>query len=148
MEDIDEDNFDIVESDGEDEELELSSQEDEDVLETGEHLTFDKHTGEAMEMHPVSSASAEGGGGGPEDGEGGGEVFVNFEEEEAVGDAFMAVKPWIGAVVEPNEHPDVDPSPPDEDYALDYVFGYRAEDSRNNVYYNTDGNVVSRTFIL
>jgi len=71
-----------------------------------------------------------------------------FEQEEAVGDAFMAVKPWIGAVVEPSDHPKPNPSPPKEDYKLSYVFGYRAEDSRNNVYYNADGNIVYMTACL
>jgi WD40 repeat protein len=71
-----------------------------------------------------------------------------FEQEEAVGDSFMACKPWIGAIKEPSEHPDEDPSKPDEEYKLEYVFGYRAEDSRNNLYYNADGNVVYMTAAL
>lgn len=68
-------------------------------------------------------------------------------EDEAVG-GFMAVKPWKGAVKEPSDHPDEDPSPPDEEYKLEYVFGYRTENSRNNLYYNADGNVVYMTAAL
>jgi hypothetical protein len=37
----------------------------------------------------------------------------------------MAVKPWIGAIVEPTNHPPVDKSQPDETYELEYVYGYR-----------------------
>ena len=52
------------------------------------------------------------------------------------GEEFMAVKPWIGAVKEPDNHPPVDPSPPDCTYTLEYAYGYRCQDSRQNVYYN------------
>ena len=51
----------------------------------------------------------------------------------------MAVKPWLGAIKEPASHPPVNPSPPNVKYALDYVYGYRCEDSRQNVYFNKDG---------
>lgn len=37
----------------------------------------------------------------------------------------MAVKPWIGAIVEPTNHPPVNKSQPDETYELEYVYGYR-----------------------
>ncbi len=54
-----------------------------------------------------------------------------FEEVDAgTGDQFMAVKPWIGAIKEPSSHPPVNPSPPDARYNLEYVYGYRCEDSR------------------
>lgn len=51
----------------------------------------------------------------------------------------MATKPWIGAIVEPTNHPAVDKSPPDVTYELEYVYGYRCSDSRQNVFYNTSG---------
>ena len=57
----------------------------------------------------------------------------------------MAVKPWIGAIREPDDHPPVDKSKPDTTYALEYVYGYRCQDSRQNVYYNKDGNIVYMT---
>lgn len=60
----------------------------------------------------------------------------------------MAVKPWIGAVFEPSVHNEPNPDKPDETYKLEYVFGYRADDSRNNVYYNAEGNVVYMTACL
>lgn len=60
----------------------------------------------------------------------------------------MAVKPWIGAVMEPDNHPEVNKSKPDETYTLEYVYGYRCQDSRQNVYYNADGNIVYITASL
>jgi microtubule-associated protein-like 6 len=140
MEIEDPDDLEIIDSEGE-EDVEVSSQEDPDAVEESTHMTFDKHKGEPVEMEQVFSS--EGGG----EVEGGGEMEL-FQEEEAVGDAFMAVKPWIGAIAEPTEHPDENPDPPDEEYKLEYVFGYRAEDSRNNLYYNADGNVVYMTACL
>lgn len=60
----------------------------------------------------------------------------------------MAVKPWIGAIAEPDDHPPVNKDPPDQDYSLEYVYGYRCEDSRQNVYYNPEGKVVYMTACL
>lgn len=143
MEIEDPEDLELVASDEEDEELEVDSENDSDAVKEEEHLTFDKHTGEAVTMSEAFSGTNE-------EGEvvGGGEEVNLFDQEEAVGDAFMAVKPWIGAVIEPTEHPDENPDPPDEEYKLEYVFGYRAEDSRNNVFYNADGNIVYMTACL
>jgi len=70
--------------------------------------------------------------------------FFDFEEEEVDIDVqqFLAVKPWIGAIREPTPCPEVNKSKPDQTYALEYVYGYRCQDSRQNVYYNADGNIV------
>ena len=58
-----------------------------------------------------------------------------FEIEEAgEGEQFMAVKPWLGAIAEPTSHPEPNASAPDEDFELEYVYGYRCEDSRQNWY--------------
>lgn len=72
-----------------------------------------------------------------------------FEEVDAgQGEQFMAVKPWIGAVKEPLNHPPADPSPPNVNFTLDYVYGYRCEDSRQNVYFNSNGEAVYMTAAL
>lgn len=73
--------------------------------------------------------------------------FFDFEEEEVNVDAqeFMAVKPWIGAIREPDNHPPVNKSKPDQTYELEYVYGYRCQDSRQNVYYNPNGDIVYMT---
>jgi echinoderm microtubule-associated protein-like 6 len=137
MEIEDPDDLEIVDSGEEDEELEQDSESDLEGVEESEHIVLDKKTGEGIHMTEIVG----------DEGEGGGDVQL-FEQEEAVGDAFLAVKPWIGAMFEPSEHPDPDPSPPDEEFKLEYVFGYRAEDSRNNVFYNSDGNIVYMTACL
>ncbi len=41
-----------------------------------------------------------------------------------------------------------DPSPPDVSYSLEYVYGYRCEDSRQNVYFNANGQAVYMTAAL
>jgi hypothetical protein len=48
----------------------------------------------------------------------------------------MATKPWIGAVKEPENHNEINQDKPSESYALEYVYGYRSSDSRQNVYFN------------
>lgn len=66
-----------------------------------------------------------------------------FEVEEAgEGEQFMAVKPWIGAIMEPDNHPQPNPSPPDVRYKVDYVYGYRSHDTRQNVYFNQNGQAI------
>ncbi len=75
--------------------------------------------------------------------------FDFFEGADAgAGEQFMAVRPYEGAIVEPDEHPDESTSPPDNSYELDYVYGYRAEDSRMNCFYNKDGHAVYFTAAL
>lgn len=77
--------------------------------------------------------------------------FFNFDEEveeAAETKEFLAVKPWIGAIAEPDNHPPVNKDPPDVEYELEYVYGYRCEDSRQNVYYNPEGKVVYMTACL
>lgn len=73
---------------------------------------------------------------------------IPIEDEEGEEKGFMAVKPWIGAIKEPNDHPPVNTSKPDITYAVEYVYGYRCEDSRQNVFYNPDGNIVYMTACL
>ena len=60
----------------------------------------------------------------------------------------MAVKPWIGAIVDPTDPPAVNKDEPDVDYALTWVWGYRAEDSRQNLFLNNSGQAVYMTAAL
>jgi len=71
-----------------------------------------------------------------------------FEAEEAQGQEFMAVKPWIGQIAEPAEHNEANADKPDETYALEYCYGYRSQDSRQNVYFNKDSQVTYMTAAL
>ena len=74
------------------------------------------------------------------------DLFVRVDPGE--GDEFSAVKPWLGAIREPEHHAKFDPYPPDEDYKIDYVFGYRTEESRMNLHFNTTGQLVYPTAAL
>ena len=71
-----------------------------------------------------------------------------FEVEEAEGEQFMAVRPWIGQVEEPDNHNEVNPEKPDASYSLHYVYGYRSADSRQNVHFNSEGNATYMTAAL
>jgi microtubule-associated protein-like 6 len=48
------------------------------------------------------------------------------------GDEFAAVKPWLGAIKEPKNHPKNNKKAPTETYGIDWVFGYRSEEARMN----------------
>lgn len=72
--------------------------------------------------------------------------YEEFEIEEysSKGDEFMAVKPWIGAVKEPTKKMSTKNSTPDSMLELDWVYGYRSYDVRNNLHYvETGENCVS-----
>lgn len=58
------------------------------------------------------------------------------------GDEFAAVKPWLGAIKEPKNHPKINKKAPAEDFAIDWVYGYRSEEARMNCAFNADGNAV------
>lgn len=47
-----------------------------------------------------------------------------------------------------NLDPPPNPSPPDTNFALEYVYGYRCADSRQNVYFNSTGQAVYMTAAL
>lgn len=69
-------------------------------------------------------------------------------EDAGAGEQFMAVKPWIGAIVEPTNHNPPNPAAPNVNYTLEYVYGYRCEDSRQNVFFNTSNQAVYMTAAL
>lgn len=68
-----------------------------------------------------------------------------FDVEEAgAGDEFMAVKPWLGQMREPTDFrkpPKNQEQPPTMQLELEWVHGYRARDSKNNVKILKDGSV-------
>jgi len=50
----------------------------------------------------------------------------------------MAVKPWLGAIRAPSDFngvPENQDEKPDVDISLEYVYGYRVKDSRNNLFF-------------
>ena len=64
------------------------------------------------------------------------------------GDEFAAVKPWLGAIKEPKTHPKANKKAPVEDFAIDWVYGYRSEEARQNCAFNSEGNAVYPTAAL
>lgn len=95
---------------------------DEGDMDYDSRTKFDKKTGEAIEC-------AEG-----KDDDGPESDF--FEVEEAQGEQFMAVLPWKGQVAEPDSHNEPNPEKPEVTYSLEYVYGYRCQDSKQNCYWN------------
>lgn len=61
------------------------------------------------------------------------------------GDEFMAVKPWIGAIVAPSNAPAPNAREPDVRVELEWVYGYQSASSRQNVAYNQFNEVVYHT---
>ena len=64
------------------------------------------------------------------------------------GDEFAAVKPWLGAIKEPKTHPKPNKKAPVEDFAIDWVYGYRSEEARQNCAFNSGGMAVYPTAAL
>ena len=64
------------------------------------------------------------------------------------GDQFMACKPWIGAIKEPDVVPAINPAIPDQQYEIDFVHGYKSDLTRQNLYYNNNQQCVYMTAAL
>ena len=54
----------------------------------------------------------------------------------------MANKPWKGAIKKPSRPQAVDKTPPDVSLEIEYVYGYRCHDVRQNIYYTATGEIV------
>jgi len=63
-------------------------------------------------------------------------------------DQFMAVRPYEAAIAEPIKHNPVNLSAPDVHFELDYVYGYKCSDSRQNIFFNNSDQVVYMTAAL
>ena len=99
------------------EEITKENQEFVEEKQDGRRVRENKQTGEVEEYEAGDNQ--------PES-----DVFLFEEEEIKEGEEFMAVKPWIGAVKEPDNHPEPNSSPPDVTYVLEHAYGYRCQDSR------------------
>lgn len=89
---------------------------DDEQFENHTRTKFDRATGEYVEVDMDVREK-------PED------DFFEFEAIEVeAGKEFLAVKPWVGAVVAPSDPPPVDKSQPDVQYELEYAYGYRSAD--------------------
>jgi hypothetical protein len=65
-----------------------------------------------------------------------------FEAVAAEGESFMAVCPWKGQIEEPDNHNPVVISKPDVEYQIDWVYGYKCQSARQNVFYSDQGDYV------
>lgn len=64
------------------------------------------------------------------------------------GDEFMAVKPWLGAIKEPKPLPKVNASKPSDKFEIDWVYGYKSDEGRMNLFFNKEGKAVYPTAAL
>ena len=72
-----------------------------------------------------------------------------FDSDLEVGDQFMAVKPWLGAIKEPTTEPkQAIMAPPDVHYEIDFVHGYKSDGVRQNLFYSPTGKPVYMTAAL
>ena len=94
----------------------------------GERHRYNKKTGEAAEGQRTSERKEDD------------ELFNG--EDAGSGDQFGACKPWIGALVAPTKPPPINPAEPDCSFKLEYVYGYRSYDCRQNLFYTNTGSIV------
>lgn len=66
------------------------------------------------------------------------------------GDEFAAVKPWLGAIKKPANMKEKGntTSSPAENLEIDWVYGYRSEEARQNLFFNEIGQAVYPTAAL
>ena len=64
------------------------------------------------------------------------------------GDESMAVKPYMGAIRKPANHNPINRAVPEEFYNIDFVYGYKCEEARQNLFYNTKRQPVYMTAAL
>jgi hypothetical protein len=105
---------------------------DEEAREKCTKKVFDKNTGKVVDAVQKEDRD-----------------FDFFEGADAgAGDQFMAVRPYEGAIMEPDEHNEESSNAPNVTYDLEYVYGFRCEDSRMNCFYNTKGHATYMTAAL
>jgi len=108
--------------------------EDPECQDDGDRIKYDKKTGKAIICD-----------GGKDDD---GQECDFFEVEEATGEQFMSVRPWIGQITEPTNHNPVNNDVPATTLSLEYVYGYRCSDSKQNCHWNSNGDAVYMTAAL
>jgi microtubule-associated protein-like 6 len=65
--------------------------------------------------------------------------------KEENGDEFMAIRPWIGAIVSPTNVPIPNAKEPDLKLQLEWIYGYQSEFSKENLRYNAKGEIIYHT---
>ena len=97
----------------------------------GEKIVYDKNTKQAKAADQCDRAESRKG-----------DDMLFEEEAVGAGDKFGAVLPFLGALVEPSKHPPINPAEPTEDYKLEYVYGYRTYDCRQNLFFVAGGKKI------
>lgn len=64
------------------------------------------------------------------------------------GDEFMAVLPWKGAIMPPDDPPEFTKAAPKEQYSLLAAYGVRTEETRENIHFNYNGKIIYMTAAL
>lgn len=68
----------------------------------------------------------------------------------------MQVRPYLGAILEPNSGkynsnpaaPLVNPTPPNVNFSLEHAYGYTSFNTRQNLFFNSFGDIVFPTAAL
>ena len=60
----------------------------------------------------------------------------------------MSVLPWHGAIKEPTVHDPPSKNPPEDTYKIQYVYGVRTHETRDNVYFSKSGKIIYMTAAL
>jgi WD40 repeat protein len=79
---------------------------------------------------------------GGKDDDGRDDDYMEYDEDD------KPVHGFSGQIAEPDEHNDINRSKPDASLDLEYVYGYRAIDSRQNIKFDKSGNVCYFTAAL
>jgi WD40 repeat protein/Ca2+-binding EF-hand superfamily protein len=71
------------------------------------------------------------------------EDLTELFKMESGGSEFMATRPWVAAIKPPpmDNMPPSDEEAPSEVLELEWVHGYRGQDSRDNCFYNPEGEI-------
>lgn len=71
-------------------------------------------------------------------------------EDVGHGDESLSIKPYLSAIYVPDSYKDValNQTQPDDRYVIDFVYGYRSEDVRQNLFYNCKKRPVYMTACL
>jgi hypothetical protein len=60
----------------------------------------------------------------------------------------MAVLPYLGAIKEPKSHNPINKKKPDVTFEMNYVHGYRSEETRQNCFFNLNFDACYMTAAL
>ena len=74
--------------------------------------------------------------------------LFELDTQSNQGSEWLACRAYVGALAEPTNHAPVNLKEPDENYALEYAYGYKKENVKQNLFYNFENNIVYMTAAL